>query len=186
MKRVVIVSGALGVGKSAALKSMRQALAKNVREVAVLESDDFYMMIDPHWTLPASRVDWYFEVSGWLLRDTALGFLRAGFDWVAIASNGHWREAHARRFARPFVQEGADAHHITLDPGDDVTRRRIQARERAGIEGPTLGIDEGLRMLSEVRSCYGPWTCVIDNGAQTPIQTALAIYEAVAAGCGRL
>ena len=121
-----------------------------------------------------------------MLRETALGFLRAGFDWVAIASNGHWREAHAREFAGPFVQEGAYTHHITLDPGDDVTRRRIEARERARIKGPPSDIDEALQMLSEVRSCYGPWTCVIDHGALTPVETALAIYEAVAAGSGRL
>jgi hypothetical protein len=90
------------------------------------------------------------EISGWLLRETALGFLRAGLDWVAIASNGHWREPE-RVFARLFLQEGVETHHITLDPGDDVARRRIRARELADVDGPTLGPEEGLQMLSEVR-----------------------------------
>lgn len=186
MQRVVIVSGSVGVGKTDALRSMREALAERVNEVAVLETDDFYRMIDPYWTMPPSRVDRYFELSGWLLRETALGFLRAEFDWVAIASNGLWREAHVREFARPFVREAAEAHHITLDPGDDVMRTRMQARESANVDSPTLDFDEGLQMQSDIRRCCGSWTHMIDNGAMTPAETAVAIYDAAVAGKGRL
>lgn len=186
VKRVVLVSGACGVGKSGAIRSMREALGDRVGEVAVLETDDFYAMIDPYWTRPATRVDWYDDLAGWLLRETALGFLRAGFDWVAIASNGHWREVRAREFVEPFAGEGVDAHHITLDPGDHETRRRLEAQGRAHPDGPTTDVDEGLRMLSDVRDGYGPWTYVIDNGRLTPVETARAIHEAVLAGAGRL
>jgi hypothetical protein len=187
MKRVVVVSGALGVGKSEALRSMREALSDLVKDVAVLDSDQFYMMIDPHWTLPPARVDRYFEVSGWLLRQTAMGFLSAGFDWVAIASNGLWSEAHVRDFVRPFATEGADVHHMTLDPGDSEVRRQVMDRSGAsGDERNTKDVDEAMHMLSRVRSCSGSWTHVIDNAALTPMETAQAIYEAVAAGFGRL
>src|SRR2546430_14594593 len=106
MKRVLVVSGAIGVGKSEAGRSMREVLGDFVDELAVLESDEFYRMIDPHWTRPPTRVERYHEISGWLLSETVLGFLRFGFDWVAIATNGAWDEAHARNFVQRFVVEG--------------------------------------------------------------------------------
>lgn len=43
VQRVAIVSGVGGAGKSATLRSMRQTLSTGVGEVAVLESDHFYM-----------------------------------------------------------------------------------------------------------------------------------------------
>jgi hypothetical protein len=64
MKRVVVISGAMGVGKSETLRSMRQTLIDVVGEIAVLEPDQFYMMIDPHWTHPPDRVDRYDAVCG--------------------------------------------------------------------------------------------------------------------------
>ncbi len=48
MKRVVAVSGALGVGKSETIEAMRSVLGDVVEDLAVLESDQLYMMIDPH------------------------------------------------------------------------------------------------------------------------------------------
>jgi uridine kinase len=55
MKTVVLISGAIGVGKSATLKSMRRTLIDVVGDIAVLETDQFYMMIDPQWTCPPDR-----------------------------------------------------------------------------------------------------------------------------------
>lgn len=188
MNRVIVITGAIGVGKSETIRVMRQVLADVVGEVAVLESDHFYMMIDPQWTLPPDRVERYFAVSGWLLREAALGFLRSGFDWVAIATNGHWKESAAREFVQPFVIEGAQVHHITLDPREEVLRQRIVHRaEPAGLSPDEQGTSEAaIQMLREVRAALGPWTHVVDNGSLTPQQTALAIRHAVESGCGRL
>lgn len=181
---VVVISGALGVGKSEALRAMRETLIDVVGEIAVLESDQFYMMIDPHWTCPPDRVDRYFAVSGWLLQQTALGFLRSGFDWVAIASNGHWRQRSAQEFVRPFLLENARVHH-TLDPGEDVLRQRIAYRSAAaGLIADERQAAEAVAMLRQVRQALGSWTHVLDNGQLTPEATVRAIRDAVERGDG--
>lgn len=185
MKRVVVISGAIGVGKSATLTSMRETLIDVVGEIAVLESDQFYMMIDPHWTCPPDRVDRYYAVSGWLLQQTVLGFLRSGFDWVAIASNGHWQQRSAREFVQPFLLENAHVHHITLDPGEEILRQRIAQRSKAA--GPAVDaqrVDEAVDMLVRVRQALGTWTHVLDNSRLTPEATVRAIYDAVDRGHG--
>jgi hypothetical protein len=185
MKRVVVISGAIGVGKSETLRSMRETLTDAVGEIAVLESDQFYMMIDPHWACPPDRVDRYYAVSGWLLQQTALGFLRSGFAWVAIASNGHWKQQSAREFVRPFLRENASVHHITLDPGEEILRQRIAQRSKAaGLAVDEQRAAEAVDMLLQVRQALGTWTHVLDNGQLTPEATVRAIRDAIDRGHG--
>lgn len=185
MKRVVVISGAIGVGKSETLRSMREALIDVVEEIAVLESDQFYMMIDPHWTCPPDRVDHYYAVSGWLLRETALGFLRSGFDWVAIASNGHWKQRSTREFVRPFLLENVSVHHITLDPGEEILRQRVAQRSKtAGLAIDEQRAAEAVDMLFQVRQALGTWTYVVDNSHLTPEATVRAIHDAIDRGHG--
>lgn len=185
MKRVVVISGAIGVGKSETLSSMRETLIDVVGEIAVLESDQFYMMIDPHWTCPPDRVDRYHAVSGWLLQEAALGFLRSGFAWVAIASNGHWKQRSAREFVQPFLLEDACVHHITLDPGEEILRQRIAQRSTAaGLAVDERQAAEAVDMLLRVRQALGTWTHVLDNSQLTPDATVRAIHDAVDRGHG--
>lgn len=184
----MIVSGACGVGKSAALLSIHEEVSARGGESAVLESDQFYMMIDPRWTMPSARVGRYFEVAGWLLRETALGFLRSGFDCVVIASNGLWAEAHVRRFVAPFFRAGAGVHHVTLDPGVDVACERLA---RCDKRPHWFGDAEQLRVtcaeeVLKVRAHTGAWTHVVDNSLLTPAETASAILDAVECGEGAL
>jgi hypothetical protein len=164
-----MISGATGVGKSETLRSMRPTLIDIVGEIAVLETDQFYMMIDPQWTCPPGRIERYYAVAGHLLRETALGFLRSGFAWVAIASNGHWKEQRARDFVQPFHREDTYVHHFTLDPGKDVLRQRCSAP---------------VDMLLQVRHELGPWTHVIDNSQLTPKATVQAIHAAIEQAAG--
>jgi hypothetical protein len=185
MKRVVVISGAIGVGKSETMRSMRKTLIDVVGEIAVLESDQFYMMIDPHWTCPPDRIERYYEVSGWLLQQTALGFLRSGFDWVAIASNGHWKQRRAQELVRPFHLENASVHHVTLDPGEEILRQRIAQRSKAtgrAVDEPRAA--EAADMLLKVRRALGTWTHVVDNGQLTPEATVRAIHDAIDNGHG--
>jgi hypothetical protein len=188
MGRVVIVSGACGVGKSETLRSMRDALAGRVEEVAVLETDHFYMIIDPHWAIAEPDARRYFEMSGWLLRETARHLLRLGFDWVAIGSNGLNEESHVREFVEPFVDAGTAVHHVTLDPGVDTIRSRM-AHRIATLGHPLDDVKspEWINgQLAWFRGMYGPWTYVLDNSSLTPAETAIAIYEAAENGKGRL
>jgi hypothetical protein len=184
MKRVVVISGAIGVGKSETLRTMRETLIDVVGEIAVLETDQFYMMIDPQWRCPPDRLERYYEVAGRLLQETALGFLRFGFDLVAIASNGHWRQGIARELARPFPLQDACVHHITLDPGEEILRQRIAQRSRAAGQAVDEQQAAAVDMLLKVRQALGPWTHVVDNGQLTPEATVQAIHDAIHRGHG--
>lgn len=188
MKRVVVISGACGVGKSETLKSMREALAGRVADVAVLETDQFYMIIDPHWSVPWPQAQRYFEISGWLLRESAQRLIRIGFDWVAIGSNGLNEESHVREFVGPFLADGAAVHHVTLDPGPEELQHRMARRvETQGHAVDDKKTPEWLdSQLAWFRERYGTWTWVLDNASLTPIETATAIYEAVESDHGRL
>lgn len=188
MNRIVIVSGACGVGKSETLQSMRRSLGERVADVAVLETDHFYMIIDPHWDIPYDEAKRYHELSGFLLQQTARHLARKGFDWVAIGSNGLSEESHAREFAEPFRSDGSAVHHVTLDPGPETLTERMALR----IQTHNYAVDamktpEWLTsQLEWFRNHYGPWTSVIDNSSLTPSETAIAIYDAVQNGEGRL
>ena len=188
MNRIVVVSGACGVGKSETLRCMRSALADRVADVAVLETDHFYMIIDPLWALPHTEAEKYFELSGWLLQETARRLVGAGFDWIAIGSNGLNEERHVREFVRPFLADGAAVYHVTLDPGVEALQERMAHR----VDTHGYAVDEKKTpewlgsQLSWFRERYGPWTSVIDNSSLTPSETAVSIYEAVERGEGRL
>lgn len=188
MTRIVIVSGACGVGKSETLRSMRRALGDRVTDVAVLETDLFYMIIDPHWDIPYDEGKRYHELSGFLLQQSARHLARKGFDWIAIGSNGLNEESHVREFAEPFGSDSSAVHHVTLDPGPETLIERMAHR----IQTLDDAVDakkspEWLTsQLEWFRNRYGPWTSVIDNSSLTPSETAVAIYEAVENGRGRL
>ena len=188
MDRVVIVSGACGAGKSETLRSMREALAGRVRDVAVLETDHFYMMIDPHWTMPPPELERYFEVSGWVCRETAQHLTNLGFDFVAIASNGLNEESRVREFIGPFVEAGTAVHHVTLDPGLGAIQDRMALRFET--HGNPLDADKSPEWVAGqvawFRRMYGPWTYILDNSSLTPAETAIAIHEAVERGEGSL
>ncbi len=184
MRRVVLISGAIGVGKSATLRSMPETLTDLVGEIAGLESDQFYTMIDPHWTCPPDRLERYYEVAGRLLQETALGFLRSGFAWVAIASNGHWKQQRAREFVQPFLLENACVHHISLDPGEEILRQRIAQRAKAAGQDVDEQQAVAVDMLGKVRQALGTWTHLVDNSQLTPAGTVQAIYDAIDRGHG--
>lgn len=125
-------------------------------------------------------------MSGWLLRTTAQGFLRAGFDWVAIGSNGLWDETQVREFVEPFVADGLCVHHITLDPGlDELVRRTATRQAGRNLASDARNTPESIELqLARCRENYGPWTHVIDNSALTPAETVVAIHDAVENGAG--
>jgi hypothetical protein len=188
MNRIVIVSGACGVGKSEVLRSMRRELGDRVADVAVLETDHFYMIIDPHWDIPYDEGKRYHDLSGFLLQQAARHLARKGFDWVAIGSNGLNEESHVREFAEPFSRDGCVVHHVTLDPGPETLVKRMAHRiQRHDYTVDAIKTPEWLTsQLEWFRDRYGPWTFVIDNSSLTPSETVLAIYDAVENGKGRL
>jgi len=189
MTTVAIVSGGCGTGKSETLRAMHGAFEGTLADVAVLETDHFYTMIDPGWSIPWPEAQRYFDLARNAVAYTAVGYANAGIEWIAIGSNGLCEEDTVREFACSFDRSrNVRVHHFTLDPGTAVVQQRMA--ERIAEHG--FAVDEKKSpewvegQLEWFRKRYGAWTHVIDNSELTPHQTALAMFEAARAGAGRL
>ncbi len=173
--RIVIVSGACGVGKSATLRAMVDVLD----DVATLESDHFYMMFDPQWKLDFPDAQPYWDRGMTLLRRTVGSFALRRTALIAVASNGIQHSFLARAFARS-MPDGLPVHHVTLDPGLELVLERMRQRS------PDEALDWIPDHLAWFRERYGSWTHVIDNAAMTPDETARTIAEVVSSGAALL
>jgi len=180
---VVIISGGSGSGKTETLKKMRRALAGRAGEVATLETDTFYTMIDPEWSIDWPEAENYFRTALDMVARTALGLMDSGFEWLAIGSNGLYERETVHSFIAPFRDDArARIHHVTLDPGVETVQARIAKRNASedAIKTP----DWLASQVKWFRERYGNWTHVIDNSKLTPEETAVAIHEAVCRGHG--
>lgn len=181
MPRIVFVIGACGSGKSSVLARMRPVLAPLVGEVAVLETDTTYQMIDPTWSAqdPAP----YADIARRLAVHIASELVHEGFDWVAIGSNG----LHDRATVDALMGElpaHAEVSHVALDPSVEVIQQRITARAHPLDAYKTPDWLEA--QVASTRGRFEPWTTRIDNGGLDVDETVLAIYTKVRAGEGYL
>src|SRR4051794_28463558 len=109
--RVVVVSGACGAGKSTALR----ALMRLRDDVAVLEPDHFYIMIDPEWKVPWPDAEKYWDIGMSMLHRTIAGFVERDVELIGVPTNAVQQSFLARKFARS-LPDGVPLHHVTLDP----------------------------------------------------------------------
>lgn len=176
--RIVLVIGPCGAGKTSALARMRAVLAERVGEVAVLETDTTYTMIDPTWSEYTSRRD---SMAKHVAAATAAALIREGCEWVVVGSNGlQDREQVGEFVAR--LQDCAEVFHIFLDPSVPAVQARIAARAQALDGHKTPGwIAENVAWM---RSHHRPAGAVIDNSTLSVDQTVEAIYATVVAGRG--
>ncbi len=185
MTVVAIVSGACGSGKSTTLVRMRPLLGPRVGEVATIETDAVYMMIDPTFSIPWPEAGRYWEIAVRNTSKMVLEFAGQGFDWIAVGSNALHEPAVIADFVAPLQSAGLDVRHITLDPTLECVQERVAGR--GGGPPDEKKTPEWLALhVAWMRERYGPWTSRIDNSDMTPDETVEAIYEAVLAGKGRL
>ncbi len=187
MTDVVVISGGCGTGKTETLRAMHDALDGLVTDVAVLETDLYYTMMDPSWSVPWPEAGRYFDLALDNICRTTIGFIEAEFDLVAIGSNGLCDQEIVLSFARRLDPDRrAQFHHITLDPGVSVVQERIARRkaDRAHAVDDEKTPEWLESQLMWFRQRYGPWTYVLDNSDLTPRQTAQAVFRAVRDGAG--
>jgi hypothetical protein len=176
--KVVLVVGPCGAGKTSALARMRALLVGRVGEVAVLETDTIYTMIDPTWSAYNARRA---AMCAHVTAATAAQFVEEGCDWVVVGSNGlQDREGVAEFVGR--LPDYADVLHLFLDPSTAAVQARIEARAHP------LDIDKTPEWLAGnvawMRSYHRPESGRIDNTDLTVDQTVEAIFEAVNSGTG--
>jgi hypothetical protein len=179
MPRVVMLIGPCGAGKSSALRRMRPVLGSVVGEVAVLETDTTYMMIDPSWSAYNSRYD---AVAKRIAAQTAAGFVREGFDWVAVGSNGLQDRESVEAFVA-HLPAGAEVFRVFLDPSVSAVQARIAARaDPLDIHKTQEWLERNVKWM---RIFHDSWSALVDNSHLGVDQTVNAIYAAVEAGRGQ-
>jgi hypothetical protein len=159
---------------------MRAVLRDRIGEVAVLETDTIYMMIDPCWSEYDDRNA---AIAGLVTARTAALFLRQDFSWVVIGSNGLQDREHVDSFLAE-IPAGVEVFHIFLDPSPSAVEQRIAARAHPIDAHKTPEwIAENVAWM---RGYHGPESARIDNSHLDVDETVEAIYAAVIAGHGRI
>lgn len=178
--RLVFVIGPCGAGKSTTLRRMRAVLGDRVGDIAVLETDTVYMMIDPTWSEYNDRRA---AVTGLVTARIAAEFLKQGFDWVVIGSNGLQDHEHVAAFLAE-IPPHVEVFHLFLDPSTAAVQQRIAARDHPIDAHKTPEwIAENVAWM---RGYHRPESARIDNTDLDIDQTVEAIYAAVTAGQGRI
>jgi hypothetical protein len=178
MARTVLLSGACGAGKTSLLRLGYRRLSPYFGRVATLDTDWFFMLVDPNWELAHDERDGdlMHRQCGMLARS----FFDAGFETVLIGGNAlHTRDGSFDALIESLRARG-NVYHFTLDPSLDEIIRRVEAR----------GGDKTREWLGEhvawMRDRDAPWTSRIDNSAMSPTETAAVIAERITLGEGLL
>lgn len=180
MPKVVMVVGACGAGKTSALAHMRRVLGSRVGEVAVLETDTTYMMIDPTWAHYNER---YIGLARRMAGRVAAEFVREGFDWIAVGSNALQGQGSIDEFVAQ-LPDGLEVYQVFLDPSLAVVRARIAVRGYPFDDRKTPEwLEENVTWM---RSFHDSSSALIDNSDLSVDETINAIYESVKAGHGRI
>lgn len=184
MAKMVMVVGPCGSGKSSALGRMRPVLGSRVGEVAVLETDTTYMMVDPTWELYNQR---YWAIASRMTARIVAGFVQEGFDWVAVGTNGLQERTSVDDFVAQ-LPAGIEVFHVFLNPSVAAVQRRMQERISAfGYQTDVQKTPEWLeKNVGWMRSFHDSWSALIDNSDLDVDETVDAIYAAVDMGRGRI
>lgn len=157
---------------------MRAVLGDRVGEIAVLETDTIYMMIDPTW---AEYTDDRAALAAQVTARTAAEFFAHGFQWVVIGSNGLQDRPRVDAFVAEIPAD-VEVFYLFLDPSTSAVQERIAARAHPIDAHKTPAwIAENVAWM---RGFHRPESARIDNSDLNIDQTAEAIYAAVTAGKG--
>jgi hypothetical protein len=151
-----------------------------VSEVAVLETDTTYMMIDPTWSLYEER---YAGIARRMAARIAAEFVREGFDWVVVGSNGLQDRGHVDDFVTQLPAD-IEVYHVFLDPSVAAVRARVAARAHPLDDHKTPEwLEENVNWM---RTFHNSWSALVDNSGLDVDETVNAIYATVQAGDGRI
>jgi hypothetical protein len=176
--KAVLLSGACGAGKTTLLQLGYRRLFSHFGRVATLDTDWFFLLVDPHWELPFEERDG--ELMYAQCATLARSFFDAGFDTVLIGGNAlHTRGGRFDELV-DSLRASADVYHYTLDPSLEAIVQRVERR----------GGDKTAEWLGThvawMREKYDTWTSVIDNSAMSPEETVAVIADRIKAGEGLL
>jgi hypothetical protein len=176
--RTILLTGAMGWGKSTLLSLSYRTRAALLGPTAAIDTDVVSMMIDP--TFELADEERHLDLTGfqcWLL---ARSFLTSGFETVIIGGNGFHTPDEGLNDMVSFLLTVGDVHHVTLDPSVDEIQRRVAAR------GSDIVPDALAHHVAWMRDRQRAWTCRIDNTSLTPEATLAEIAARIRRGEGVL
>ena len=175
-KKIVLVSGSSGVGKSTLRLILRNQLGENFNNrIAGIDIDDVYCFVDPKFAAPN-----YLEL--WKKARQNTGFLttsllRNDTEAVFIFSNTIFSKDQVNDILNEVqVEDQVDIFHITLAPSRDTVAERLKKRQYS----VPIWLDEHL--AERQPHLNEDWTILINNSKLTPEQTLEAIYEIIKKG----
>jgi hypothetical protein len=179
--QTILLSGAMGSGKSTLMGLGYRALASHWGPTATIDQDDVLRMVDPRWELDGDDQARHFEIAGWHEWLLARSFLtQFGFECVVIGGNGLHTPAEGLNDLITFLLGVGDVFHVTLDPSLDEIRRRVAQR---GGDASAASLAEHVAWM---RARYRDWTCRVDNTSLRPEEALAEIARRVGAGEGRV
>lgn len=176
--RTILLTGAMGSGKSALLSLGYRTKTAYLGKTASIDTDVMSMMIDP--TFELADEDRHLDLTGYQCWMLTKSFLEAGFETVIIGGNGFHTPEEGLNDMVSFLLTAGEVFHVTLDPSTEETQRRVA--HRGSAIGPNALADH----VQWMRDRQRPWTCRIDNTQMTPEQTLGEIAARIRQGEGHI
>jgi len=176
--KTILLSGAVGSGKSTIMRLGYRALSAHWGPTATIDTDTIVMMVDPTWELSDEERD--YELAGWQIWLLARSFLSRGFECVLIGGNAPHTPDRALNDLIGRLLGVGDVYHVTLDPSPAQTQRRVA--QRGGGPRPEWVTEH----VGRLRATYQDWTCRVDNSRLSPLETVAEIAARIEQGHGKL
>src|ERR1051326_3679182 len=171
-RKTVLLRGACGAGKTSAMRLIRRHLRPVLGEIAVIDVDHVYMMVDPDYSIPFPEAETYWSLARRQCALLAKAYLSSGFGAAVIGGNSLYQKDRLNEILEILLEVSA-VYHLTLDPDPEVIKRRIPGRSSPEDETKTPEwIETHVRYM---RDYYEPWTARIDNSLLSPDETVQAI-----------
>jgi predicted ABC-type ATPase len=179
MAKTILLTGAMGSGKSTVLSLGYRALEAHWGPSATIDIDTIQRMVDPRQELGDDRR--LLELAGWQTWLLAKSFLTNGFECVVIGSNGLHTPEEGLNDMVGFLLSVGEVYHVTLDPSVEEIQRRVAKRGGMDISADSLA-----EHVEWMRARYRDWTCRIDNTSMAPEETLTEIAQRIKRGDGRV
>ena len=175
MSRTILLSRAMGSGKSTVMGLGYRALSAHWGPTASIDTDSIVMMVDPKWELPDEERP--YDLAGWQAWLLANSFFSSGFECVLIGGNG----LHSPDELIALLLNVGDVYHVTLDPSLEEIRRRVAQRG-----GGTVSAEALTEHVERMRASHQERTCRIDNTNLSPLETVREIAARIERGHGKV